>query len=554
MKIRLHQLNPTIGDLSGNRDLILSALKKAEDAGIDLLILPEMVVTGYPVQDVLERSGFRNSVYELNTRLIESTGSTALLFGSLTPNQAGVGRKMHNSAILARNGAQIGITHKTLLPTYDVFDDMRYFEHNTTFNCLKLDDVNLGVTICEDIWYNQNEINYHTYDVDPAEALRNKGADFIINISASPYTNTKHENRLHMLGKHALQLKCPVLYCNQVGAHTEIVFEGDSMAINPDGKPVVATKAFSPSFADISFDAGKNNLEKKSGGGWYPESKEERQFHAIKLGLSDYMEKTGVAKKVVLGLSGGIDSALVAALAAETIGPENVHAITMPSEFSSEGSITDSQILADNLGIKLDEIPIHAIYEQFNDSLKPLFGDMPFGVAEENLQSRIRGALLMAYSNKYNAFLLATGNKSEYAVGYATLYGDMNGALAPIGDVYKTDVYSLAKWLNRSYFKSEIIPDSIISKPPSAELRPGQKDSDSLPPYEILDSIIYHYVELQRDLDEISDQGFEAETIQKIISLIDRQEFKRFQAAPIIKLTSKSFGTGRRLPLAQNWP
>lgn len=553
MKIRLHQLNPTIGDLNGNKNLILKALSDAGQAGVDLLILPEMVVTGYPVQDLLERQDFRDAVYKLNSELVNATSSTALLFGSLTPNLSVTGRKMCNSAILAKNGRRIGITHKALLPTYDVFDDLRYFEPNTTFKCIELEGIKLGVTICEDIWYNQNEFKYHTYQIDPAGILREDGADLIINISASPFTKTKHENRLHMLGKHAVELQCPVLYCNQVGAHTEIVFEGDSMALNPDGKPVSSTSAFSPSWADVVFDSERKILLDENDQGWYPESAEERQFYAIKLGLSDYLGKTGVTGNVVLGLSGGIDSALVAALATETLGEKNVRAITMPAEFSSKGSITDSRKLADNLGIELNEIPIHSIYEQFNNSLKPFFADLPFGVAEENLQSRIRGALLMTYSNKFNAFLLTTGNKSEYAVGYATLYGDMNGSIAPIGDLYKTEVYKLAEWMNLSHFKSVVIPESILTKPPSAELRPDQKDSDSLPPYDILDSILYQYIELQRGLEEIAATGIDIKTVKKIISLIDRQEFKRFQASPIIKLTSKSFGTGRRLPLVQKW-
>lgn len=554
MKIRLHQLNPTIGDLSGNKDLILSALEKAESAEIDLLVLPEMAVTGYPVQDLIERPAFFEAVFRLNEEIIQSVPSTtALLFGTMTPNKSNIGRKMFNSAILAEDGRMIGMTHKTLLPTYDVFDDLRYFEPNNRFECQVLNGVKLGVTICEDIWYNENEFQYHNYDVDPASLLHEKGAELIINISASPFTNTKHENRLHMLGKHALNLDTPVLYCNQVGAHTEIVFEGDTITLDRGGSPVAASHAFSSSFIDVDYNKDSGQISSDAGPGWYPESREERHFHAIKLGLTDYIEKTGVTENVVIGLSGGIDSALVVALAAEILGKHRVKAITMPSEFSSRESVTDSEKLAANLGVSLNEIAIGEIFDDFSESLSPIFKDLPFGVAEENLQSRIRGTLLMAYANKFNAFLLATGNKSEYAVGYATLYGDMNGAIAPIGDLYKTDVYKLAEWLNKEHFKEEIIPESILKKAPSAELRPDQKDSDSLPDYDTLDAILYKYIELQRSIDEIAKEGIDPETVRKIISLVDRQEFKRFQAAPIIKLTSKSFGTGRRQPLVQNW-
>lgn len=556
MKIRLHQLNPTIGDLEGNKRLILKSLKKAEENGVDLLILPEMCVTGYPVQDLLERASFREAVYAVNRELIRESGKTALLFGSLTPNTKKSGRKMYNSAILARDGVMVDIIHKTLLPTYDVFDDLRYFEPNDEFHCMELDGVKLGVTICEDIWYNENEVQYHNYNIDPAEKLAAEGADLIINISASPFTHTKHENRLHMLAKHAKELQLPVLYCNQVGAHTEIVFEGDSMVFDEQGKQIAAATPFKPLAVTVRVGADTDDsiissVDKHQS--TYPVHSEERYFEAIKLGLRDYLGKTGVTSKVVLGLSGGIDSALVAVLAKEALGEEQVHAITMPSEFSSEGSVTDSEKLAQNLGIRLSKIVISDIFDAFQSGLKPLFKDLSFGVAEENLQSRIRGSLLMAYSNKFNAFLLATGNKSEYAVGYATLYGDMNGAIAPIGDLYKSEAYKLTEWLNDTYYEEEIIPESILNKPPSAELRPDQKDSDSLPEYAILDSILYQYIELNRTIDDISATGIDPETVRKIIALTDRQEFKRFQAAPIIKLTSKSFGTGRRQPLVQNW-
>jgi NAD+ synthase (glutamine-hydrolysing) len=554
MKVRLEQLNPIVGDLKGNQGLILDALKKAEGDGIDLLILPELGVTGYPTQDLLEIESFRSACYRINDEIISSTKKTALLFGSISPNESGLGRKMFNSGFLAKDGELIGHTHKALLPTYDIFDDLRYFEPHRSFSCLVLDGVKLGVTICEDIWYNENEFQYHTYDVDPAFELKKDGADVIINISASPYTNSKHQNRVEMLCNHARRLKLPVFYSNQVGTHTDVIFDGDSMAITGEAEVIATTKPFHPSFTDIEWEPETGKLKRISAENpIYPASKCERQFEAIKCGLNDYVKKTGFTDKVLLGLSGGIDSALVCALAVDTLGAENVTAMTMPSEFSSKGSVSDSKLLAENLGIELIEIPIGTIFDSYGSSLKPVFENRPFDVAEENLQSRIRGSLLMAYSNKFNSFLLATGNKSEYAVGYATLYGDMNGALAIIGDLYKTEVFELCKWLNAVYYKKEVIPYNTITKPPSAELRPDQKDSDSLPEYDVLDTVLFSYIELQKSKSEIISSGQDSELVKRIVQMVDLNEFKRFQAAPILKLSSKSFGAGRRWPIVQKW-
>jgi len=556
MRIRIEQLNPTVGDLAGNKSLILGALKRAEKSGAELLILPEMGVTGYPVEDLLEESSFREKCYSVNREIVETTGKTAILFGSITPNDGGYGRKMYNSALLAQNGKLLGTTHKTLLPTYDIFDDLRYFEPNEEFHCLEFGGIKLGVTICEDIWYNENEVQYHTYSVNPALELKKLDADVIINVSASPYTNTKHQNRVRMLQNHAKNLSLPLLYSNQVGAHTDVIFDGDSMAIDREGRVVAKTKPFEPDFTDVllNIDGGivepiQDDIEQPI----YPGIKQERQFEAIKLGLRDYMNKTGAADQVVFGLSGGIDSALGCVLAVEALPPEKVKAITLPTEFSSEGSVTDSHKLAENLGIELFEVPIQNIFENYRSALEPVFNDNTFGTAEENLQSRIRGTILMAYANKFNSFLIATGNKSEYAVGYATLYGDMNGALSLIGDLYKTEVYEMAKWLNTSYYRKEIIPESIITKAPSAELRPNQKDSDSLPDYETLDSLLYQYIELQKGRSELIEEGFDGKTVDKILRLVDYNEFKRNQAVPILKLNSKSFGSGRRWPIVQKW-
>ena len=554
MKIRLEQLNPVIGDIKGNSELILKSLREAELNGVHLLILPELGVTGYPPQDLLENKSFRDTCYRANDEIVRSAKNTALLFGTITPN-SGYGRKMHNSALLAIKGKLHGTVHKSLLPTYDVFDDFRYFEPNKQFHCVDFEGMKLGITICEDIWYNENEVQYHTYETDPARVLKDLGAEVIINVSASPYTNSKHENRKRMLQNHARKLNLPILYINQVGAHTDIVFDGDSMAINSKAEVIANTIPFSHSYTDVIWNSETGDIEpdKYDSDIKYPSKGTPRQFEAIRCGLADYFRKTGVTSKAVLGLSGGIDSALVCAIAADVLGPENVTAITMPSSFSSEGSVTDSVQLSENLGVELIEIPIKSLYGEFESTLEPIFVGTEFNVAEENLQSRIRGTLLMAYSNKFGHFLLTTGNKSEYAVGYATLYGDMNGALAIIGDLYKSEVYEMANWLNTEYFKKEVIPVNTITKPPSAELRPGQKDSDSLPDYEVLDNILYRYIELQQSPYDMVAAGHNKDVIVEVIKLVDYTEFKRYQAAPVLKLSSKSFGSGRRWPIVQRW-
>jgi NAD+ synthetase len=554
MKIRVEQLNPTVGALKANSSEIRKSLEKAELDGIDLLILPEMVLIGYPAQDILENKAFQRSAYEHNEKIIQNTKSTALLFGSITKND-GLGRQMYNTALLAKGGKLLGEVHKTLLPTYDVFDDLRYFEPNDTFKCLELDGTKLGVTICEDIWYNENEVQYHTYETDPAKLLREDGAQIIINISASPFTKTKHENRKEMLQNHAKKMNLPVLYSNQVGAQTEVLFDGDSMAVNSDAEIIANLKAFEPGSFDVEWNHERNDITAESDyqNFTYPDKGSARIFEALKMGVYDYIHKLGIADTVILGLSGGIDSALVCTIVAEALGAENVKALNMPSTFSSEGSVSDSEKLAENLGIELRDIPIQSIFDEFNEQLKPIFKGKEFGVAEENLQSRIRGVLLMACANKFGYFLMTTGNKSEYAVGYATLYGDMNGALAVIGDLYKTQVYEMARWLNKEYYQKEMIPEATITKPPSAELRPNQKDTDSLPEYDVLDDILYRYIELQEGAQYIIEDGYDEQTVKKVIRLVEANEFKRYQAAPILKVSSKAFGIGRRWPIVQKW-
>lgn len=555
MKIRLEQLNPTIGDLTGNRSLILDAIKKAEKDGIELLLLPELVVCGYPPMDLIERKVFRELTYQINKEIVQATGDTAVVFGTITENLTGTGRTCYNSAVVAQNGREIKRVHKALLPTYDVFDDLRYFEPGSDFEPVVINGVPFGVTVCEDIWFNDNEIQYHTYSINPAKILAEKGAKAIINISASPYSKNKPVSRVEMLQKHASELNLPLFYVNQVGANTELIFDGDSLALDQKGFIVTRDERFMPTFVDVEYDAELQTLD----AGQYSDiqrtvpNKIGMMFHALVLGVKDYLRKSKLGNKVILGLSGGIDSALVCAIAAEAVGAVNVLAVTMPSEFSSEGSVSDSEQLAENLGVRLEEIPIKAVYDQYLEQLSPLLEGTKFNVAEENLQSRTRGDMLMAISNKFGHMLLNTGNKSETAVGYCTLYGDMAGGLGVISDLYKTEVYEMCRWLNEEYYQKEVIPNSIITKEPSAELRPDQKDSDSLPDYGTLDAILEYYLEDQLSREEIIDHGYDLATIDRVLRLVDRNEHKRYQSAPGLKVSAKAFGVGRRWPIVQQW-
>jgi NAD+ synthetase len=553
--IRLEQLNPTIGDLLGNKKMILDALAKAEADGVDILILPELVVCGYPPMDLIERKIFRELCYNINEEIINATDKITVIFGSITENTSKIGRACFNSAIVAKNKKEIGCAHKALLPTYDVFDDLRYFEPGKGFDPINISGISFGITICEDIWFNDNEIQYHTYSINAAEELAKKGGRAIINISASPYSKNKSVTRVNMLKKHAKELYLPIFYVNQVGANAELIFDGDSLALGPNGDVIACNSPFTPNFCDVRYHSEDQKLESISESYIQHQAKNKigTVFDALVLGVRDYLSKSRLGKKVILGLSGGIDSALVCVIAKEAVGAHNVLAVTMPSQYSSVESVSDSKRLAESLGITLIEIPIKSIFESFLHQLEPHFANTEENVAEENLQSRTRGDLLMALSNKFGHTLLNTGNKSETAVGYCTLYGDMAGGLGVISDLYKTEVYEMCQWLNEEYYRKEIIPNTIITKEPSAELRPDQKDSDSLPNYATLDAILQYYLENQSSIEEIIARGFDENLVYKTTRLVDINEHKRFQAAPGLKVSAKAFGSGRRWPIVQQW-
>ncbi len=549
IRVRCQQLNPTVGDFRANTEAIISALKMAELDGVDLLVLPELVVSGYSPQDLLESQSFVREFLKASDHIVASTQTTALLFGSISENSTGYGRPLFNTAILAQHGIVQAVRHKTLLPTYDVFDELRYFEPAKDNSPVQWNGIQLGITICEDIWNVENERVYHNYDRNPSRELKQAGAEVIVNISASPYTRTKAESRRKMLTRHARELGIPFLYANQCGVNTEVIFDGDSMMVNPGGDIVAVAPMFDEGWVDGAIVDGRILVDKPLSVGL--PTLDERTFRAITTGIRDYYRKSGIPGKAVVGLSGGIDSALVAVLAVEALGRDHVVGITMPSMFSSAGSVDDSMILASNLSMEIHEIPIKPIYDSFMGQLAPVFDGLPFDLAEENLQSRIRGSMLMAYSNKFGNLLLNTGNKSELAVGYCTLYGDMNGALGVISDLYKTEVYSLSRWINERYYLREVIPAAILDKAPSAELAPNQVDADSLPPYDILDPILIRLIEQARSAQEVIDEGFDRDTVIKVDKLLRLSEYKRKQAPPGLRLSSKAFGLGRRIPIVQ---
>ncbi len=542
MKIALAQINPTVGDFTGNLDKIIAFSRRAAAEGARLTVFSELAVCGYPPADFLEKPSFltrcRSAVDELAAATRDL--STAVLAGVALAADPESGKPAVNAAVLLDGGRLLLEQHKRLLPFYDVFDEQRYFAPSQLQQVIELDGVRLAVTICEDAWNDKNFWPRRLYKVDPVEELMGHKPAVHINLSSSPFWHGKRALRRQMLSAIAKRDGVPVLLSNQAGGNDSLIFDGSSLAINARGELIAQAASFAEDLIVVDpFDAPVLPSLK--------EDDTEAAYQALVLGTRDYVLKCGF-KKALVGLSGGIDSALVAAIAADALGAENVISIGMPSPYSSTGSIDDSRKLAANLGIRYEVIGISSLFAEYTTSLESLFAGTTPDTTEENIQSRIRGCLLMALSNKFSALVLTTGNKSEMAVGYCTLYGDMVGALAVIGDLVKTRVYALCRWINRD---QEVIPSAILEKPPSAELRPDQKDTDSLPPYDILDPILEAYVERYETPEQIVlANGFPIELVQKVVRLVERSEYKRQQAAPVLKVTSKSFGMGRRFPIA----
>lgn len=539
MKVLLCQINPIVGDIEGNTKKIIEIIKSHRDAKI--LIFPELAICGYPPKDLLFQKDFIEAVDKAIEKIAKEVEDSYVIVGS--PTKSHHVSKLFNSAIILYQGKIEKIIHKTLLPSYDVFDENRYFTPSPTREVVTIEGINFGISICEDIWNINNDENA-MYDINVLDELCQKGAKVFINLSASPYHYTKLETqRLKVLKEAATKYGIPVIYVNQVGGNDELIFDGNSVVLSSDGRLVAKAKEFEEDILEIELE----NIDK------IPEIKIQEDISWIKkalvLGIRDYFEKTGITKKAVVGLSGGIDSSVVCCLAVEALGRENVLGVSMPSRYSSEHSIKDAKSLAENLGIEFRIYPIEDVFRaylrMFNTSETPLQD-----LAEENIQARIRGNILMFISNRENRLVLTTGNKSELAVGYCTLYGDMAGGLAVISDLPKMLVYELARYINR---EREIIPHNVLVKPPSAELRPNQKDQDTLPPYEVLDPILVAYIEEQKSINEIVEMGYPKELVLKVIKMVERAEYKRKQAAPGLKVTSKAFGFGRRMPIVQRW-
>jgi NAD+ synthase (glutamine-hydrolysing) len=543
MKIALLQIDPTVGDLAGNARLIADAAREAALRGAELAVTPELALVGYLPRDLLLNADFvARSWAQLDRLATELAGTIPLLVGLPEPNDADVGRPLFNSAALVRDGRVDRVFRKTLLPTYDVFDEERYFEPAHGAQLLEIGGCQVGISICEDIWNDRDFWKRRRYHVDPVAELVRAGARAIVNLSASPFAAGKHQFREQMLGSMARKYQVPIVYVNQFGGNDDLVFDGRSCGFAADGSVIARGRAFA---ADVVLC----DLTSRDALAPADQVVESEVWHALVLGTRDYARKCGFLR-AVLGLSGGIDSAVTAAIAADALGAANVTGVLMPSPFSSPGSIDDSLALARNLGIETLTLPIADAMQAMNDTLADSFAGTQPDVTEENIQARIRGNLLMALSNKRDALLLTTGNKSELAVGYCTLYGDMSGGLGVIADVPKTMVYRIARWLNETRGQA-VIPDTVLTKAPSAELRPNQTDQDSLPPYDILDAILQRHIERLQSADEIVKAGFERATVERVLGMVRRAEFKRKQAAPGLKVTDRAFGTGWRMPIAR---
>ena len=548
MKIGFAQINLTVGDLSGNFEKIIHAYERLAAAGAELVLTPELAITGYPPQDLVFKSRFVPENLAVLEKLHSRVGNAALLVGFVDRNE-GRGKPFHNAAALLERGKPIRKAQKSLLPSYDVFDEDRYFEPACRVEPFEVHGKKVGVTLCEDIW-TEHYLPRPLYDVEPVRSLIEQGAEIIVNLSASPFTLHKPAIRREMVGALARAYQRPICYCNAVGGNDQLVFDGNSIAVNASGELIAQLPGFREEEAIVDTDA-TSVIEYREG------KTTEELFAALSLGVRDYLRKCNF-KSAVLGLSGGVDSAVVAVIAVDALGAENVVGVSMPSPYSSRGSIDDALALSRNLGIKCLEIPITHAFAAFKAQFSEIFKGLPENETEENMQPRLRAMTLMALSNKFGHLLLTTGNKSELAVGYCTLYGDMAGGLAVISDVPKTMVYELADWINSDYAsrggrRREIIPRSIIEKPPSAELKPNQKDQDVLPPYEVLDEILRLYVEENVSARDITTHGFDEKTVRWVQRRVDLNEYKREQAAPGLKVTSLAFGVGRRMPIAQKY-
>ena len=555
MKIALAQINPTVGDIDGNRQLICRDIRAAADAGAELVVFPELAIIGYPPKDLLLKPAAVEACEQAIRELAaECTDTTAIIGYPCPSDSADQGRALYNAAAVCSGGKLVHRHVKSLLPSYDVFDEHRYFEPGPPVDLVELLGKKVGISVCEDLWNEREMFSRRLYHDNPIDRLAELGAELFVNCSASPFVIRKHSFRLKLMGHISKKHGLPLLYCNQVGGNDELVFDGRSCVFDGQGNLLAQAKAFEEDLLVVDLDAAKP-IEPT------PLPVLEEAYHALVLGLRDYCRKCGF-KSLVLGLSGGIDSAVSAAIAVAALGPENVRGVGLPSRYSSGGSVDDARALAESLGIRFDVIPIQPAHEAMEGMLEGVFAGLEPGVTEENIQARIRGVVLMAFSNKFGSLLLTTGNKSEMAVGYCTLYGDMNGGFNVLTDVPKLMVYDLARWINtpsagntlHARFGKPVIPEATITKLPSAELRPDQHDQQSLPPYEVLDDIIERYVEREDSAGKIiAETGYDREEVLRIVRLIDLNEYKRKQAAPGLKITGRAFGFGRRMPIAQRY-